>query len=410
MLERSCIVKRFLVLCHIVLFTVKRPSFTTRQAGSNQAMTEQVPSPGDFIRQELEKREWTQADLASILGRPLPTINRILNGKHAILPDMAIALGMAFGTGPEIWSQREAAYRLSLADPVDDMIAKRARLHALAPIKEMERRQWIQPSASIEDLERELRRFFGVESFDDDPRIGAATRRSGDQEDLAPSQRAWCFRVRQLAKAHLVAEFKDSRLPQCQSELRKLAAYPVEASKVAKVLANYGIRFVVVEPLAGCKVDGVAMWLDSDSPVIGLSLRYDRFDSFWFTLCHEFSHIRHCDEAPVDSDVNGAMMMPTEMKSEMERRADREAAAMLIPPDEIDSFIKRVGPLYSKDKIVRFAHRIKIHPGVIVGQLQHRGEIGYHANREMLSKVRHFITPAAITDGWGSTIDPRVLQ
>src|SRR4051812_14126931 len=118
-------------------------------------MTDSVPSPGDFIKQELEKREWTQADLASILERPLPTINRILNGKHAILPDMAIALGMAFGTGPEVWAQREAAYRLSLAEQPDDTVAKRARLHALAPIKEMEKRQWIHPSDSLDALEKE---------------------------------------------------------------------------------------------------------------------------------------------------------------------------------------------------------------------------------------------------------------
>lgn len=369
-----------------------------------------ILSPGEFIKVELAKREWTQADLAEILDRPLPTINRILNGKHAILPDMAIALGRAFGDGPEIWAQREAAYRLSLAErPTDDLVARRARAKALAPIKEIEKRQWILPTESIEELERELMRFFGVKTLDEEPAIGASTRRSGEQGELTPSQRAWCFRVRQLAKSQLVNSYSEDALVKCEKELRKLAAYPAETHKVSGVLSDYGIRFVVVEPLAGCKVDGVALWLDSFSPAIGLSLRFDRLDSFWFTLFHEFSHITHRDEAPVDCDVNGSMMLPTAMKSPIELRADREASESLIPPDELDSFIKRVSPLYSKDKIVGFAHRIKIHPGIIVGQLQHRGEIGYHANREMLSKVRHFVTPAAITDGWGHSIDPRVL-
>ena len=92
------------------------------------------------------------------------------------------------------------------------------------------------------------------------------------------------------------------------------------------------------------------------------------------------------------------------IKDATERRADEDAANMLIPKEELESFIKRIGPLYSKDSIVRFAHRMKIHPGIIVGQLQHRKEIGYSANREMLSKVRQYIIPTATTDGWGSSI------
>jgi HTH-type transcriptional regulator/antitoxin HigA len=59
---------------------------------------------------------------------------------------------------------------------------------------------------------------------------------------------------------------------------------------------------------------------------------------------------------------------------------------------------------------VQFAHRIKIHPAIIVGQLQHRGEIGYHANREMLLKIRESIIQAALTDGWGYLLDLRSLQ
>src|SRR3954453_9085566 len=104
-----------------------------------------TPSPGDFIREELERREWTQQDLATILDRPLPTVNRIIQGKHAVTPDMAMALGQAFGNGGEIWLQREVEYRLSQSDVDTSDIERRARLFDIAPIKEMERRQWIKP-------------------------------------------------------------------------------------------------------------------------------------------------------------------------------------------------------------------------------------------------------------------------
>jgi HTH-type transcriptional regulator/antitoxin HigA len=371
--------------------------------------TTDVPCPGKFIQDELTKRGWTQDDLARILGRPLPTVNRILKGKHAILPDMALALGLAFDTGPEIWMSREAAYRLSLADRPTDDVRRRARLYELAPIKDMEKRGWIRQTKNAGELEAELKKFFGVEILGEVPEIVAAMRRSGDEnEPLSASQRAWCFRVRQLGSAILAGEYHEDRLPKCTQELRRIAAYPQEAHKVPQSLSKFGIRFVIVEPLPGAKVDGVALWVDQNSPMIGMSARFDRVDNFWFTLFHELSHIRHRDAPHLDSDLSGEQLL--EVKSPIERRADAESADALIPKQEMDSFVQRVGPLYSKDRIVRFAHRIKIHPGIIVGQLQNRGEIGWGANREMLSKMRQFIVPAAVTDGWGSTIDPRSLS
>jgi HTH-type transcriptional regulator/antitoxin HigA len=141
-----------------------------------------------------------------------------------------------------------------------------------------------------------------------------------------------------------------------------------------------------------------------------MSLRFDRVDSFWHTLFHEFSHIRNKDGLSVDSDVNSHDEPPLIVKSPVERRADEEAAASLIPSDEMKSFILRVGPLYSKERIIQFAHKVKVHPGIIVGQLQHRGEIGYSANRGMLAKIRNTLIDASVTDGYGHSIDPRVLN
>lgn len=74
-----------------------------------------ITKPGDFIRDELKERNWTQADLAGIMGRPLETINRIIAGKKRITPETAVGLGEAFGTSPEFWLNLENAHRLALA-------------------------------------------------------------------------------------------------------------------------------------------------------------------------------------------------------------------------------------------------------------------------------------------------------
>ena len=70
---------------------------------------------GEFIREELEARGWTQRDLARILDRPIQVVNQIVNGKKAITPDTAIGLGQALGTSADLWLNLDVTYRLSLA-------------------------------------------------------------------------------------------------------------------------------------------------------------------------------------------------------------------------------------------------------------------------------------------------------
>ncbi len=362
-----------------------------------------MEKPGDEIRKCLRDRAWTQGDLAKVIGRPLQTINAIIVGKKAITPETAISLGAAFGTGPEKWMNLESAYRLALAKSNTDSVEKRAKLYECAPIKDMERRGWIDPAASAEEQERILCRFFEVGSLDEEPRISVATRKSARSTPLKPSQKAWCFRAKQLARILQVPALKRKALKQTAGRLRELAAYPEEARRVSRILAECGIRFLVIEPLPGTRIDGAAIWLDEDRPVIALSLRYDRIDAFWFTLLHEFYHVVH-EDASVDDDLCGDGQMPSLAKDDAERLADTKASAQLIRTDILESFIMRVGPLYSKSRINQFAHRINIHPGVVVGQLQHRGEIGYSANREMLVKVRDIVVNEAVTDGWGRRV------
>ena len=129
----------------------------------------EVFPPGEFIRDELEARGWTQEDLATILGRPLQTVNAILNGRKQITPETAIGLATAFGTTAEFWLNLEAAYRLSLEKADDGSVAQRAQLFALAPIKELVRRKWIAGSNNPETLTLELKDFFGVPDLTQEP-------------------------------------------------------------------------------------------------------------------------------------------------------------------------------------------------------------------------------------------------
>ncbi len=365
-------------------------------------MSEAKPKPpGEFIRAELEARGWAQADLARIVNRPVQAINEMIQGKKAVTPETAVALGIAFETGPGIWMTRESAYRLSLVERHDPEIQRRAKLFDFAPVKDMEKRGWIKETNNPGALERELCRFFNVASLDEEPKFHAAARQTVKWSDLNAAQKAWCIRGAKLASVLKADPYKPSNFEAGMTRVRQLADFPEKVRHVPRVLAEIGIRVAVIEPLPHTRIDGAAFWLSDDAPVIVLSMRYDRIDGFWFTLAHELSHIRHRDTQSVDSDLVGEAKQAA--TSEMESRADMEAGEMLIPSDKLKSFIGRVKPFYSKVRINQFAQRIRVHPGIITGQLQHLREISFATNREMLAKVRDLLIAVAITDGWGKT-------
>lgn len=334
--------------------------------------------------------------------------------RSGVTPEMATKLAAAFGTTAAYWLKLAAVHGLSQVrtKPVD--VERRAKIYSLAPIRELQKRGWVRGTQDLSELEDELKRFFDVPSLDEIPIFPVATKRSVatietfNPASLTPAQRAWCFRARALARGLAVVPYgptPESHLA-LTDELRELAAYPKESRHVPAVLSKYGIRFVVVEPLPGAKIDGAAFWLSETSPVIAVSIRYDRIDNFWFTIMHELSHVRHGDALSVDIDIERDEVNPDERLpiNLMEQRANVEAAAYLIPRSELDSFVGRVSPLYSRDRIIQFAHSIKIHPGIIIGQLQHRGELHSSANRDLLARIRDAVVETALTDGWGRSV------
>ncbi len=377
----------------------------------NKRTPAEVFPPGDFLNEELEARGWTQSDLASILDRPVRLVNEIIAGKRGITPETATGLAEAFGTTPDVWLSLEATWQLSKVRPKMNTVSRRASLYSKAPIKEMTRRQWITDSSDVDVLENQVLNFFGIEHLDEELTFAphAARKSTPYRQPGLPGQAAWLCRARQLANGLQVGSFSEDRFQQALQKLKLLMRSPEEARHVPRILAEAGVRFLVIEPLAGNKVDGVTFWLDKHSPVIALSLRYDRIDWFWFTIGHECGHISQrnglADLQPVvDADIVGEQQNADEDKPESEKRADSFASDFLIPSDRLQNFIDRTGPIYFKGKIIGFAATLGVHPGIVVGQLQHRGEIGFSANRDTLVHIRQFVTESALTDGWGHTV------
>jgi HTH-type transcriptional regulator/antitoxin HigA len=339
-----------------------------------------VPAPGALLRRELDARGWTQADLAEITQRPAQAINEIVQGKKEITPDTAIALSAALGTSAELWLNLESRYRLHRAQLDSEnerrtrSIALRGRLHRLVPVKELTRRGWIRKASTLAELDRAVCGFLAIDSADQEPRLAASFRHSKVRKPEPGPQLAWVKRVEHLAAGQEVPPFEGRRLEHAVPRILEQAQRAADAPHALSEIRTCGARVVVLEHLERSYIDGAAFWLDHDGPVVGLSLRYDRIDAFWFTLMHEVAHL-----------LDGGRTAHLEIEGDPENDADRRAADWLVPADAYGGFL-RAGR-FTEPAVQEFAERIGRHPGIVVGRLQHEGRVPFSRMRKLLVPV-----------------------
>jgi HTH-type transcriptional regulator/antitoxin HigA len=372
-----------------------------------------APHPGEYIREEIEARGWSQRDLAYILGSNEQALNTILSGKRGISPEMAKALGDAFNVPAELFSNLQKSYELAQARDPDPGVAKRARLQSQYPVREMIKRGWLEETdASM--LEAQIVRFFEVQNIDEAPHMAHAAKKTNYFDEIPAEQAAWLYRVKHIAKAIEIPHYSENALRDVTAKLKQFLVDPEEVRRVPRILMEAGVRFVLVEPLPGSKIDGACFWL-RDAPVIGMSSRLDRIDNFWFVLRHEIEHAlkkhgqdNHIIDAAMMEEQNqsvrvgGAAFFNNEnaMVMEEEEIANSAAGDFCVPSQHMNSFIARHSPFFSERDIIGLARITQRHPGLIVGQL-HAKTKRYELLRKYLVKVRAFLMQGAIADGWG---------
>lgn len=362
--------------------------------------------PGDYLLEILNDRGWSQVDFAEILGRSTKFVNEIIKAKTSITPTTAKEIAAATETNAMFWLNLETAYRLHHEqEQPSPRIARHAMLRQKYPVREMVLRRWIQNSSDPVVLEGQVKSFFGINDLDEEPRLMHAAKKTGYPEDLGGAQRAWLFRVKQIASAMTVKPYSERALRDALPSLQALLSTAEGIQRVPKTLSDCGIRFVIVEHVPSSKIDGVCFWLgeSANEPVIGMSLRLDRIDNFWFVLRHEIEHVLNKDGrevAAVDRDT--AEATPTDVSQE-EQRANVAAAEFCVPPDHMADFVLRHKPIFSEQMVLNFAQRMSVHPGLVVGQIQRRtGD--YRLFKKHQVSVRPIIASVAMTDGYGQAI------
>jgi HTH-type transcriptional regulator / antitoxin HigA len=329
--------------------------------------------PGETLAEILQERGMSQADLARRTARPLKTINEIIKGKAAITPGTAIQLERVLAIPSSFWNNLEANYREDEAR-LDERreLAGHVRWLNEFPIKEMLRYRLItEPRDKVGQL-RELLNFFGVSSpqaWQRQLAVSEAQFRQSTAFRVSESSLSVWLRWGELEARRLECEpFSADRFRQALVRIRLLTRDGPEVfvPAVRESCAKAGVAVLFIPELPRTRISGATWWLTPDKAVIQLSLRYKRDDTLWFSFFHEAGHIllQGRRRGQLHNDQWKGSATPRE-----EAEANRFARDFLIPPDayELISHTHADNP----EVIKRFANRLGIAPGIVVGRLQY---------------------------------------
>jgi HTH-type transcriptional regulator/antitoxin HigA len=328
--------------------------------------------PGEFIKEELETRNWKQEDLAEILGMSLKSVNKLIMNKQAITTVTAKLLSRVFGQSPQYWMNLDTNYRLRLQkeDSKERDVEIRANIFNYMPFKEMAGKGWLTASRKAEKLENEVKQFWNIPNLDFSfmEKRAALNFRKSRAYDRFNKYYAltWFHMAEQCAKTYSAGYYSKVEL---QNVAGRFSDYTVKENGIQRLLGDLnsaGVKFFVLSHLQKTYIDG-ASFLDNSNPVIVFTGRHNRNDNFWFTMAHEIGHVLLHLKKKGDFFIDNLDEIDTEDK---EQAADKLAEKM-IKAQEILKFFKPFKKYISRERVLSCARDLNLGPEIIVGVLQH---------------------------------------
>lgn len=326
--------------------------------------------PGEYIAEVLEGYGMSQAELARRMGRPPQAVNEIIRGEKAIMPETALQLEKALGLPAAFWLGLENQYQLTKArqtEEADSMLE--VGLVDEFPYREMVKLGWVPPARKPVDKVRALRRYLGVSSLKSLHNVhafGLAFRKKGKASPYAVA--AWLRHAELEAMKVSTANFDLGRLRAILSELRVLTVSEPDIflPRLHELLASCGVALVIQPHLPKTYAHGAVFWV-ANKAVLVLTIRGKWADIFWFTLFHEIGHlVLHGKKSILEEDS-----CDNPEFARLEEEADGFARDTLISLQDYEKFVRKNS--FTTADVSDFAQHVGVHPGIVVGRLQHDG-------------------------------------
>ena len=325
------------------------------------------PDPIEAIKFRMEQMDIKQSDLAPIFGSRSKA-SEVLSGKRSLTLKMIRALNEHLGIPADVLIRDGNG----LPNTLDEIDIEQF------PVAQMVKLGWIEKSADIKDRTEEIVQRLVACVGGQQALPQALFRQGGGARANAKTDvhalQAWCLHILCKARnAGLEGIFQPGTIT--IDFLREVACLSEfdEGPKLAKEkLAKHGIALVVASHLPKTYLDGAALWTVDGVPVVGMTIRYDRLDNFWFCLLHELAHLgRHFANGDSEVFIDDLQLRERnhERDDEREREADEWAQEALVPSDLWLDHPVRSRP--SVQNVLSLSRQAKVHPAIIAGRIRH---------------------------------------
>lgn len=354
----------------------------------------ETPDPVDAIEFRMHEQGLRQKDLVPLIGSR-SRVSEVLARKRPLTVQMIRSLATGLGIPLEALIADHPRVRPSSVNDDADLDWSKF------PVREMQKRGWLasakMTTTSIEDLVKDF-----LARVSSGATAAALYRRNFRGEHMNSrayySTLAWSARVLIQAKEQTPrVAFDPGKLTlELLRDLARLSWLSEGPALAREFLEKVGIVLVIEPRLPNALLDGAAMLTESGVPVIGLTLRHDRIDYFWFTLLHECVHVARHLNSRDDAFIDRIESMGAGATIAAEKEANRIARDSFIPRGIWRRSRAFLAP--SAEHIRELSDELHIHPAIVVGRLQY--ETGrYESFREFLGQgsVRRCFPSIAFT-------------
>lgn len=329
-------------------------------------------------------------EFAVRVNKPEQTITALLKGESSLTPDMAVQFEHVLRVPAAYWQQRQQHYDEYQARLRREQQLQEAEEWAKSfPLRQMVLLGWLAEEEVKQHKAEALLSYFQVASaaawvnLYQKGALRVQFRLSLAHTKEPHALAAWLRRGELQASEQEAPIYSEktfrSQLPQLKA---LMAAQPTDfMPRLQELCAAAGVKVVHTPCLPKAPISGATRWL-GDTPLIQLSGRYKRNDSFWFTFFHEAGHIllhgkKDIFLESVDYD-----------EKDMEKEAEADAFAVKWTFSEEQELEMLGRALLREEDIVAAARHYGTHPALIIGRLHHKKLLHYSVGREFLAPIQ----------------------
>jgi len=335
--------------------------------------------PGEHLAEYIESRGWSQAEFARLAGLTPKLVSTIVHGNNPVTAETALKLERVFGMKADIWTGLQADWELHQArQEKKQKTVEAAAFVDRFPVKDLTARGILPKSKDSVELCDGLLNFFRIgapQAFDAKlANLAVHHRHSKTFESSECNVVSWLMLGEIKARQMNLPEFDRDQFSKAVFNIRGLTREQPEVfePRMRELCAAAGVALIFEKPFPKTRLFGSARWIEGKRAIIQMSLRMKANDHFWWTFFHEAGHVMlHQGKAFADDDGGEG--------DGFESEADAWAEETLVGRDRFEEFCATAPR--AQAAVLRFADAVNLHPGIIVGMLQHRGILKFsHLN------------------------------